>query len=377
MSPQLLSPRFGRDNCHSVRRQLSDAQRGAVQNFEHRLTTEQYQLTANACPCGGRDDTVVAEIDRYGLPLTTVLCGLCGTLRTNPYLDETSLDDFYRTTYQTLYARASNVEEYFQRQQAYGRRVHRLYHQRLGASPRVLEVGCGAGGGLAAFKDEGCRVAGCELDHGLIEHGQRQGLDDLWHGSIDNIPERLAEERWELIYLHHVFEHVSEPIEQLHALTARLAEGGRVLAIVPDITRIASFPNPNGDALRFLHIAHKFNYTASSLERIGAKAGLVASAVMPPSELQTPWSDMPELWMEFRRPAAYELAMTAPPACGLAVLDYLRETERRYLSGEFSSPVSMPAGADASSASQADEAHRAAPKRFWNWFRQKSHNKAA
>src|SRR5687767_7285263 len=116
MKRQLLSHRFARGSAQAVQESLGESQRSMVQAFERRLASSEYRLVAEPCPCEAADDTLVAEIDRYGLPLTTVICGRCGCLRTNPFLDDASLDHFYRTTYQTMYARAPQLESYFARQ---------------------------------------------------------------------------------------------------------------------------------------------------------------------------------------------------------------------------------------------------------------------
>jgi SAM-dependent methyltransferase len=371
MRQQLLSPRFARDNAATVQARLASAQRAMVEAFERRIAQSQISLVDERCPCGAADDTIVAEIDRYGLPLTTVLCAACGCLRTNPYLDDRSLDDFYRTTYQTMYARAPHLETYFANQTGYGVRVRALYEDELPLRASVLEVGCGAGGSLVAFKEQGHYVAGCELSRDLIEFGKSKGVPNLWHGTVEEMPTPLASQRWDLIYLHHVFEHVQSPANSLRSLSRLLAPGGRILTIVPDVTRIDEFVNPNGDALTFFHVAHKFNYTVSCLEVVGHGAGLKASAATPPPSLKTAWSEMPELWMEFRQPAGELTPPRLARGEGDRVLDYLLNTERRHQAG-FRVPAAT-AMENSTNPSPTDrEKTRKPVKRIWNWLRRRS-----
>jgi SAM-dependent methyltransferase len=279
-------------------------------------------------------------------------------------LDDASLDHFYRTTYQTMYARAPVLETYFSNQTGYGERVLALYQAELPGGGKVLEVGCGAGGGLAAFQRRGYSVAGCELSRELIEFGQGQGVEHLWHGTIDEAPSALRSMRFDLVMLHHVFEHVQSPRATLESLAERLAPGGRVLTIVPDITRIDRFANPNGDALRFLHVAHKFNYTTACLEQVAAEAGLAARAVEPPPHLKTVWSEMPELWVEFQPAAAGSRPPALPPDGGQRVLGHLKQTEERFLAGEFTPP------------NKPEFASR--PERsIWKWLRRRPFRRAA
>jgi SAM-dependent methyltransferase len=250
--------------------------------------------------------------------------------------------------------------------------VRALYEDELPLRASVLEVGCGAGGSLVAFKEQGHYVAGCELSRDLIEFGRSNGVPNLWHGTIEEMPTPLASQRWDLIYLHHVFEHVQSPAASLRSLSRLLALGGRILTIVPDVTRIDEFTNPNGDALTFFHVAHKFNYTVPCLEVVGHGVGLKASAATPPPGLKTAWSEMPELWMEFRRPAR-ELTTPQPPRGeGERLLNYLLNTERRHLAG-FRVPSATTVESPTNPSQPSDRAKSRKPvKRLWNWLRRRS-----
>jgi SAM-dependent methyltransferase len=333
-------------------------------------------LVDEPCPCGESDAVTVAEIDRYGLPLTTALCRRCGTLRTNPYLDDASLDHFYRTTYQAMYARAPQLEQYFVNQFGYGERVYNLYEEALPPGASVLEVGCGAGGGLVAFQERGHRVVGCELSRDLIEFGTQLGVADLCHGTTQELPARLTSRRFDLIYLHHVFEHVQSPAQTLLELAELLSPQGRILVIVPDITRIDAFPNPAGDALRFLHVAHKYNFTPRCLEIVAAQVGLHAAAMTPPGRLTTVWSEMPELWMEFNR-SANGVVQSDARDMGGDVLRYLLETERRFLAREL--PAIEPHVPSPQRTPRLLHSHssRSTASRMWSWIRGRSQRRAA
>ena len=347
-----------------------------VEDFERRMTSGDCRLVRETCPCGENEAVTIAEVDRYGLPLTTVLCRTCGTLRTNPYLDDASLDHFYRTTYQTMYARAPQLEQYFVNQFGYGERVYSLYQQRLPRGSSVLEVGCGAGGGLAAFEERGHRVVGCELSRELTEFGTRIGVPNLCHGTTQELPARLTSRRFDLIYLHHVFEHVQSPARTLTELAELLTPQGRILAIVPDITRIDAFPNPAGDALRFLHVAHKYNFTPRCLEIVAVRVGLHAAAVTPPVHLSTVWSEMPELWMEFSRSASGVVLGNARDV-GADVLGYLLETERRFLTRELPPIAPHIPSSQRTPRLLQNRSSRSTGSRLWNWFRGRGQRRAA
>ena len=149
----LLSPRFSVD----AKEGYSDFTQNQVEyiNRVRGKILNGFTLKANHCPCGEGDrdkDIVISEIDRYGLPLQTVLCVKCGTLRIDPYLDDKSLSEFYTDYYQQMYGRSVKVDEYFAKQSNYGKKFFELAKGSLRSGSNVLEFGCGAGGALGAFK---------------------------------------------------------------------------------------------------------------------------------------------------------------------------------------------------------------------------------
>ena len=334
---RLLSSRLERNAASRNAASLSAAQKHEVQQFRARLETGDYALVHEDCPCGlTPDDRVIAEVDRYGLELDSVLCLSCGTIRIDPYLDDDSLDHFYRNVYQVMYARATDLPAYFERQRAYGEKLLETYRATLAPGSTVLEVGCGAGGALNVFQQAGFESAGCDYSGDLIAYGSHRGVRSLFVGALDD--SRVSTGRsWNFIYLHHVFEHVTNPLELLRNLKRCLAPGGRALIIVPDIRRIDRFANPCGDALQFFHIAHKYNYSLQGLRRLGARAALSVRSVVPDSRIPTVWSTAPELWVELTSndttPSADQRSMNERPTVGHATYRYLRFTETCFRAG--------------------------------------------
>lgn len=161
MKRQLLSHRFARASAPAIQARLVESQRARVAEFERSLAESKLTSAHQPCPCGASDDVLVSEVDRYGLPLTNVLCMKCGTIRIDPYLDAESLDKFYREMYLAIYGWAPVLADYFARQASYGECVLALFERELPMPANVLEIGCGAGGALSVFQDRGHRVAGC------------------------------------------------------------------------------------------------------------------------------------------------------------------------------------------------------------------------
>ena len=326
-SKRLISPRFSVASAPEPSN-LRPAQLPFVSEVKRKLRDE-YHLEKSACPCGGGEGEIISEVDRYGLPLTFVLCRSCGTIRIDPYLDESSLADFYTNYFQQMYGRVPDVESYFLRQSKYGQRVLATVENWLKPGSCVYEVGCGAGGALDVFQRRGYRIAGCDYSAELIAAGKERGVSNIYYGALKDIP---GDVKADLIYLNHVFEHMNHPLGFLEECKSRLADGGRIVIIVPDVSRIDSFSVPAGDLLQFLHIAHKYNFSLAGMRRLSALAGYQVRPLTPDPTIQTAHSIMPELWVEL----TMDTSIAAQPEQsnqGRKMLHYLTKTEKLYTMG--------------------------------------------
>jgi SAM-dependent methyltransferase len=334
MMRRLLSRRFEHQEGSFEGMRLSAEQKERIDEFLKRVRIGEYGFVHESCPCGlPPDDVMIAEIDRYGLPLDSVLCLGCGTIRIDPYLDRPSLDHFYSRLYQVMYARATDLPAYFERQRAYGQKLLETYIGTLAPGAAVLEIGCGAGGGLSVFQHAGYPTAGCDYSRELVDYGASRGVPNLAVGGLHEGVGFPGGSPPALIYLHHVFEHVIDPLDVLHGIKERLAPGGKALLIVPDISRVDRFANPAGDVMQFLHVAHKYNYSLGGLQRLAVRAGLSARRITPSSPIQTAWSTAPELWVELTAAAGSVAHNGVPRRAGRARLRYLQFTEACFRAG--------------------------------------------
>jgi SAM-dependent methyltransferase len=318
--PALLSSRFNRHAGPATR--LDHEQRTLTAVVSRKLSDGSYRMVSNPCPCGSpRTDTLLSEIDRYGLPMNTVLCGACGTLRIDPYPDDAGLADFYTHYYQQMYARADDLVGYFEKQQAYGHRILESVKHWLPAGSTVFEIGCGAGGALDVLRRAGYEIGGCDYSGELIEYGCSRDLP-LRRGPPLEVLKSLPAPS--LIYMHHVFEHVRDPRNLLLSVGELLAPNGKMLIIVPDVSRISHFPFPAGNLRLFLHIAHRFNFSLEGLRLLAERANLVVENLQ-----QRDAHSSPEFWALLTRNSAVANPQEVPHS-GRHMLAYLRRTERLY-----------------------------------------------
>ncbi len=310
---------------------LSAAQRLHVAEFGRRIASGAYRLEHGGCCCGATDGDVIAQVDRYGIALDTVLCSACGTLRCDPYLTVDSLAEFYRTQYQDMYARVPDPDLYFARQIGYGQRLLRLARDVLAPDAVVAEVGCGAGGALSVFGNAGFEAHGCDYSERLIDYGRRNGVPNLYVGDTEELVRGLDEvgRKADLVFLHHVFEHLASPAHWLAQAESMLAEGGMIVAAVPDVSAIDAYPSPAGDLRLFLHVAHKFNFSFDGLAALAERVGLHAWLVdVEPS------TQAPELWVAFTRsepPHRGRATRQAWHGPSTALFARLQTIEMRYL----------------------------------------------
>jgi tRNA/tmRNA/rRNA uracil-C5-methylase (TrmA/RlmC/RlmD family) len=147
---------------------------------------------------------VVAEKDRYGIPIKMICCSKCGLIRSDKVFDEKSNELFYTHYYRPLYTSLRPDESFFYSQYKRGQVFLKLIKKHLNFSEidHVVEIGCGAGGILFPFKETGKNVQGVDFEEDYITFGQKKGLN-LRKGS----DELLEDESVDLLILSHVMEH--------------------------------------------------------------------------------------------------------------------------------------------------------------------------
>jgi SAM-dependent methyltransferase len=332
---ELISKRFS-VNASSQLDYLSAKQMKYRDEVVARLGKE-YKLVSNPCPCKNpqpQNDKVISQIDRYGLPLSSVLCSSCGTVRLDPYFDEKGLADFYTDHYQEMYGRSNDLAPYFEKQKQYGRKFLATMEPRIPLKSTVLEFGCGAGGALWEFKNAGHIVYGCEYSQKLIDYGITRGVENLYYGGVVDIEEKLQGVKFDLIFSNHVFEHVNKPFEYLQSCLNLLKPSGKIVCAVPDLYNSHRFIFPNSDLRMMLHVAHIYNYTFKCIESLASQLNVHVARLSPNPELITPTSVMPELWFEIsvNRGIESETGATQWEKSG-KYMEYFLETEKNLTNG--------------------------------------------
>lgn len=240
-----------------------------ITQFRESVRDGNYSFSANPCLCGAKDDTIVGFRDRYGLDVRTVLCRSCGLLRTDPYLDQESLARFYEFHYQPIYTGVTQTPpEFFDAQMVHGKEIIRaLQDTGIPLPGCVLEIGCGAGGILEAFRQRGVRVAGCDLGGSFLDYGRQKGLS-LEHSAMEGLRKYAPAD---LVILSHVVEHFRDPVGELQKTCPLLTSDGYLYVEVPGLFWIEN--SYDGDFGRYLQNAHVYHFCLESLDYVMSLSG--------------------------------------------------------------------------------------------------------
>ena len=181
----------------------------------------------NRCPvCGGHTSLVIYSEAHDPITLDTfsvVKCSGCGLAYTTPR--PLAMDRYYPSFYRKYSRVVTRVLGML-----YDMRVSRWVRSKP-QTGSVLEVGCGPGLMLAAFKRHGWRVSGIERNEEAAETARRVPGVELVTTSIETLP---ANARFDLIILFQVLEHIGEPVALLRECAERLQPGGNLIINVPN-----------------------------------------------------------------------------------------------------------------------------------------------
>jgi SAM-dependent methyltransferase len=103
---------------------------------------------------------------------------------------------------------------------------------KLPVGAKILEVGCGGGGNLPLLSAYAGELKAVEPNEVLREHATSRGICEIRSGTL---PEGLpyGDEKFDLICLFDVLEHVENDSAAISAIREKLTENGRILLTVP------------------------------------------------------------------------------------------------------------------------------------------------
>lgn len=259
----MLSDRFKYDGKESIT--LNEVQIATKRVLTDKLK-EHYKYERVKCICGNDEFEILAEKDRYGLPVETVICKKCGLMMTNPRMTEKSYNEFYDKEYRPLYVgKEIPNNNFFCEQYHHGIQImNYLSNSNVKEYKSVLEIGCGAGGILKAFKETGVNVLGIDLGSEYINYGKDNGLNLVSCNSLELL--ECYEGKFDIIILSHVMEHFLDIYSELNTIRKLISDRGVIYIELPGIKNLHF--SYECDLLKYLQNAHTYHFNLDTLKQV-------------------------------------------------------------------------------------------------------------
>lgn len=228
----------------------------------------------------------------------------------------------------SLYPRMAEVEDthwwFASRRAIVDRMLDRLG---LPANASILEPGCGTGGNFPMLARRG-QVFAIDADESAIGFAQARGLAQVAYGSLpDRIP--FDGQRFDLVVMTDVLEHLDDQAGALRALRARLRPGGWLLLTVPAMAWLWS----DHDVTHH----HRRRYAANELRNLVAAAGFDVTYLSYYNFVLFPMIAGARILQRLRQPdrngAHSRHDLTMPPQAVNSILKSIFSSERHLIGG--------------------------------------------
>lgn len=166
------------------------------------------------------------------LKFDVIQCTNCGCLITTINKEVYNTKDYYPTNYDAynIVIKISNSYKCFPFSVIKGRLAW-ILKVNISKTTRILDVGCGSGTFLKVIKDKfNPIIEGIDPSSNAVEAGKENGLV-IKKGFIKDIP---AENRYDIIYMLHVIEHLDDPTSELKYLYELLNHNGKLIIGTPN-----------------------------------------------------------------------------------------------------------------------------------------------
>ena len=144
---------------------------------------------------------------------------------------------------------------------------------------KILDLGCGAGNlGAALKKRQPCTVHGIELSKGAAEYAAKN-LDHVWCDNLNRFDPTFIKQKYDTLIFADILEHLISPWRALKKFSSVLADGGTVIASIPNVAHPWVVANLKKGVFRYepagiLDITHLRFFTKTSICQLFYTAGL-------------------------------------------------------------------------------------------------------
>lgn len=222
----------------------------------------------NCIICQTNEWTELNEKERDNKPVKIIKCNNCGLTETisqiknyKKYYEKESrkqkiITETPEFIYKNGYDRAKAIIEILKKRAG------------LRKENKVLDVGCGAGGIVSYFKEQGYETKGIDLDETFLEYGKKKGTN-IEKATTKDLLEK--EERFDIVLYVHVLEHIEDAVQELFNAKRLLNRDGAIFVEVPLIENAIK---RYGEMQKYFWIEHIHNFSHKDIFEIANICGL-------------------------------------------------------------------------------------------------------
>lgn len=219
-------------------------------------------------------------------------CQDCNNIFTNPQIELSEYGKFYPTDEYIPF-----LPQRIKRLQILPKLVHdaivKIFVEKtrgvINAGHKILEIGCANGHFLLKCKKRGMDVTGVEIEKVVAKSATMKGLAVL-DISFEEAYQYLKAQRFDIIFMSHVFEHFQQPKVILTYARNLLKNNGRIVLIIPNIKSMTHYLFKK-DSMHLDVPRHFFHYSPESIKYLAEMNGLAVEKIRfvsgPPSFLNS------------------------------------------------------------------------------------------
>ena len=227
--------------------------------------------------CGDRPIKIIATrgiISKGGstLPVRNVICTGCGLVFQSPQprAEDLAIQARSYTEERHGFASPDELRKYISgvSWKNKGQALGSFLSEFITPATKVLDLGCGPGVVIKYLRENfSCLVLGVEPSKVAADFARSEYGLPVYGGTLDDFLRSDGVAEFGVIILHHVFEHLPDPVASLRALRRRMTKDGVLYVEVPDVS---SFSKPVD---HFFDAMHLWSFTPATLRATLSRGG--------------------------------------------------------------------------------------------------------
>lgn len=190
---------------------------------------KRFDVRLNACPICNSGNIFFYHKDFKSINIYK--CKDCSIQFMNPQYSDEYLEEYY--------SKYTFEEPKWDEPLLYGHDYYlSLVEKFVSNKGKLLDIGCGKGHLLQAAKKRGWQPVGYDVDCDSVEYFSKKYGIKIYCGDFEKIG--WEKNSFQLISMHHVFEHLKNPIKYLHIVTSALEQRGIFFIVIPNIRGLSS-----------------------------------------------------------------------------------------------------------------------------------------